>query len=100
MSDFEEILKDMCTQRMIKEERNNRNNQLKAIIVDFKCWCHSIGLWSDLNQEKFEDYKKTNNIKLSFWENKEIYEKYFGYKFSYDYTTDQWKTTERGNLCV
>lgn len=94
METFEETIREMIRERQ-KEEHAQYLCSLRKCeneIALFKCWCNAFkgGDGKD-NAEVFAEYLKENDINLDFWVRKQIAEKYFGFKFEFDYKTMKWK---------
>ena len=86
--------------RQIQDERHRREHwehQRKQangeyIYVNFCVWCNIYANKETKTDPKaFAKWLKQENIELTFWQRKHLAEKYFGYKYEYDYEKKDWE---------
>lgn len=96
MSDFYEDLRKAHDEKL---ERNYRERKKyiasgQAIYDTFCTWCFIFnGDKGRNNPVVFKRYLKEEKVELSFWQKKNLLEKYFGYTFDYDYSNG-WSVKE------
>ena len=62
----------------------------------FSVWCRAME--KEINEKSFKQYLKEEKLNLQFYVKMGIYEKFFGYTFTYDYDKERWiskKTTQQ-----
>lgn len=95
MEDFEEQIREMVEIRKDKEAKENEVAKTRGEYeyTKFKCWCNAFKNGKGQNSARvFAEFLKEENIELTFWQKKAIAEKYFGYKYTYNYQEDTWDT--------
>ena len=91
---FEEQLRIEHNSRILREswERNFKQVRGEYIYVNFCVWCNAFNDSKGKNDAKlFAKFLKQENIELTFWQRKHLAEKYFGYKYEYDYEKKDWE---------
>lgn len=58
----------------------------------FSFYCQAHGLMA--NEKTFKKYLSAESLELPFMVKQNIAEKYFGYKYEFDFDTKKWKATK------
>ena len=91
---FEEQILQMQDERHRNEwwEGKRRVERGESIYVKFCVWCNAFNYGNGKKDAKlFAKFLKQENIELTFWQRKHLAEKYFGYKYEYDYAKNDWE---------
>lgn len=91
---FEEQIRQMQEERHRRERYEYQRKQVNGeyIYVNFCVWCNAYNDSKGKNDAKlFAKFLKQENIELTFWQRKHLAEKYFGYKYEYDYEKKDWE---------
>lgn len=91
---FEEQIRQMQAERHRGEhyEYQRKQSNGEYIYVNFCVWCNAFKDSKGKNDAKlFAKFLKQENIELTFWQRKHLAEKYFGYKYEYDYEKKDWE---------
>lgn len=100
MDDFYEQLKEAHSEKLSGDRDYLRKRKLYGddIYTLYCIWCNAFkqGKGKE-NPYLFAQFLWSENITLSFWQRKHIAETYFGYKFTYNYTLNDWEVT-RSNI--
>lgn len=91
---FEEQILQMQDERHRNEwwEGKRRVERGESIYVKFCVWCNAFNYGNGKKDAKlFAKFLKQENIELTFWQRKHLAEKYFGYKYEYDYEKKDWE---------
>lgn len=87
---FNEVIEECHQERMLKEWLNRisttSNCDYEYALFSIYCRMNEI----EPTEYNFKKYIKTENKNFDFWENKYIYETYFGYEFSYEYINNKY----------
>lgn len=97
---FEEQLLIEHNSRVQRErwERHCKQVRGEYIYVNFCVWCNAFNDSKGKNDAKlFAKFLKQENIELTFWQRKHLAEKYFGYKYEYDYAKGEWEIKKINN---
>ena len=90
---FTKQIRQLCYERQQAElwEQNRKKANGEYIYVNFCVWCN---IYPDketkTDPKAFAKWLKQENIELTFWQRKHLAEKYFGYKYEYDYAKNDW----------
>ena len=95
---FDEQIRELCAARqrneLLEQERKKRNGEY--IYVNFCVWCNIYANKETKKDPKsFAEWLKQENIELTFWQRKHLAEKYFGYKYEYDYAKNDWEIKKK-----
>lgn len=96
MSDFYEDLRKAHGEKLERnyKERKRYVASGQAVYDNFCTWCFIFnGDKGQNNPQVFKKYLKEEGVKLTFWQKKNLLEKYFGYAFTYDYNNG-WSVQE------
>jgi hypothetical protein len=74
---------------MSETDKNSIQYKADVAFTHFRIWCH-INETTE-NETNFKIYVKSIKKGLDFWVKKQIAEVYFGYKYTYNYKTNQWQ---------
>lgn len=91
---FEEEIRIENRTRTEKWFRENKIEELKGehIYTEFCVWCNCYkDNETKTNETAFRDWLNVNEKKLTFWQEKHLYEKYFGYTYNYNHKNKQWE---------
>lgn len=91
---FDEQIRQMQEERHRREFYEYQRKQANGeyIYVNFCVWCNAFNDSKGKNDAKlFAKFLKQENIELTFWQRKHLAEKYFGYKYEYDYEKKDWE---------
>ena len=91
---FEEQLRIEHNSRILREswERHFKQVRGEYIYVNFCVWCNIYaGKATKTDPKAFAKWLKQEKIELTFWQRKHLAEKYFGYKYEYDYEKKDWE---------
>lgn len=89
---FEELI-ELCHKDRVRDEYYksiNIDNRARQEYAKFCCWCRAFKN-SQFTEQNFKEYQKQEKIKLNFWIKKRIAELFFGYKFTFNYSTYKWE---------
>lgn len=98
MEDFETQIREMVEIRHQKERQEALTNEKSGEneYTKFKCWCNAFKNGKGQNDARvFAEYLKEEGKELEFNQKKYLAEKYFGYKYEYNYETHEWETHKR-----
>lgn len=97
MTTFNQELK-LANQQKLWQHRLQRIHQETSgerIYLSFCNWCFAFANESTKTDAKaFAKFLKQENIKLTFWQRKNLAEKYFGYKYEYKHEKGDWEITK------
>ena len=91
---FNQQIRELCYERQKAElwEQNRKKANGEYIYVNFCVWCNAFNNCKGKNDAKlFAKFLKKEKIELTFWQRKYLAEKYFGYKYEYDYEKKDWE---------
>jgi hypothetical protein len=91
---FTKQIRQLCYERQQAElwEQNRKKQNGEYIYLNFCVWCNIYADKSKKTDPKaFAKWLKQKNIELTFWQRKNLAEKYFGYKYEYDYEKKDWE---------
>lgn len=97
---FTKQIRQLCYERQQAElwEQNRKKQNGEYIYVNFCVWCNAYNDGNGKNDAKlFAKFLKQENIELTFWQRKHLAEKYFGYKYEYDYAKGEWEIKKINN---
>lgn len=92
--DFDTLIRQIRQERCREEYWQSVCNKVSGedIYTMYKCWCNGWRNGQDkTNAKVFGEYLKEKGIELTFWQRKHLAEKYFGYKYVYDYKKKNWE---------
>ena len=87
------MIKETHDERVANESRTRMLNNLKGenIYGLFCLWCNAFRNGEGkTNPNEFALFLKTENIGITPTQRRYLAEKYFGYKFKYNYETKKW----------
>ena len=91
---FEEQIRQMQAEQHRGEhyEYQRKQSNGEYIYLNFCVWCNIYaGKATKTDPKAFAKWLKQENIELTFWQRKHLAEKYFGYKYEYDYAKGEWE---------
>lgn len=98
METFESIARELHDERVKRERWEYQQRELTGenTYTWFCCWCNCFKDGAEMKKsaEKFGEFLKQEGIELNFWQKKTIAEKYFGYKYEYDYGKSKWNISK------
>ena len=99
MSDFYELALEVQRERLKREneELNKKKRTGSNIYANFCAWCNAFkDEKSKTDVKVFNEFIAKENVEIDFYQKKCIAEKYFGYKYEYDYNDKKWRAKKNG----
>lgn len=97
IDDQEKDFYEIATEEHKIRERDELNDSLNRKLTGeceytmFCLWCNAFNKGQGKsNSEIFAKYLKEENIKLTFWQKKHLAEKYFGFEYEWDCSSNKW----------
>lgn len=86
---------EVANKERLKEEKNKafrRKINGEKIYTQYCVWCNGYANEkSKTNENEFKEWLKKERYELTFWEEKHLREKYFGYKYTYNHEKQKWE---------
>lgn len=90
---YNEYIMNVILQRHKDYDESLKNGE--HIYLSYCVWCNAFNNFKGKNDAKtFARFLISTNTKLNFWQKKHLAEKYFNYKYNYDYDNKKWNISK------